>query len=125
MLAEGINKVGQPVRAAIDGILDKYDQLGEKTKSSLSVFRHASAANIVASLGGDLTRAQRLRLETAIRGIGPGGSVPSGQLLAFSAGHATVINGGVHLHGVQDVPAFEGELVKRSQARGHVRRGSR
>jgi hypothetical protein len=34
-----------------------------------------------------------------------------------------VINGGIHLHGVQNVPQLENELAKRTKARAHTRRG--
>jgi hypothetical protein len=41
------------------------------------------------------------------------------------AAGGVVVNGGLHLHGVQNVKQLEDELHKRAKARPHVRRGAR
>jgi hypothetical protein len=42
---------------------------------------------------------------------------------AFAGGHTTVIHGGLHLHGVQDVTAMENALEARAKRRPQPRRG--
>jgi hypothetical protein len=58
--------------------------------------------------------------------VGASTLIPSraGDLDRSIAAAGITINGGVHLHGVQDVPAFENALTKRGKQRAHRRRGS-
>jgi hypothetical protein len=44
---------------------------------------------------------------------------------AHPAGSGVVVNGGIHLHGVQNVKQLEEELAKRRKQRAHARRGTR
>jgi hypothetical protein len=78
-------------------------------------FEHVSSAALTRGLG--LSAGVRRTLETRIAQVGPGGSAPRrGAAFALAAGGVTV-NGGVHLHGVQNVRQLEDELSKRARSR--------
>ena len=93
------------------------------TQSTRKLFRHLNATAFVNQFGANLTREQKRRLEIGLAMTGPGGTLPAGHSGQFTAG--VTINGGVHMHGVQDVPGLENQIAKRAKARPHVRRGAR
>jgi hypothetical protein len=78
---------------------------------------------LIKSLGLDLTADQIKRLSGVFSALGPGGTLPGTRSAAFAQAGATTINGGIHLHGIQDVPALESALAKRSKRRTPSRRG--
>jgi hypothetical protein len=84
-------------------------------------FARTSTARLLGGLGLDpaQTRALRARLTQ----VGPGGTVATGSRAFSLAGGVTIHT--VNVHGVQDVAAFENELVKRASKRPVVRRGAR
>jgi hypothetical protein len=76
-----------------------------------------------------LDRDQRRQIAALFAATGPGGTIPGVHVAAFSGQYGPsariTINGGLHLHGIQDVNALETQLTKRAKGRPHVRRGAR
>jgi hypothetical protein len=97
--------------------------LDQANQSSRKLFKTLNATAFVNRFGGGLTREQKRRLEVGLAMTGPGGTLPAGHPGQFTAG--ITIHGGVHMHGVQDVPGLENQLAKRAKARPFVRRGAR
>lgn len=87
------------------------------------LFKHLSGAQFAAEYGAGLTAEQRRRIAVGYAMAGYGGGAPAGRAYQFTSG--VVINGGVHMHGVQDVAGLENQIAKRAKARPHVRRGAR
>jgi hypothetical protein len=128
-LSGGFGQVTEATRKSIQEMFDTINsELDKGLKSTRPYFKHLSAEAIVNQIGGGLTAAQRRRLEIAVAGIGPGGTVPAGSSAAFAgvgASPGIVINGGVHMHGVQDMAALENEIARRARQRSYRRRGAR
>ncbi len=83
-------------------------------------FHRLSAAQLAAQVPG-LSPAQRRALAISLAGSGGG----TGAYFTHPRSGQFVINGGVHLHGVQDVKGLEDELARRAKTRPQVRRGAR
>jgi hypothetical protein len=92
-------------------------------RSSRKLFKRLNATAFLNQFGGTLNREQKRRLRVGLAMMGPGGTLPAGHSGQFTAG--VTIHGGVHMHGVQDVPGLENQIAKRAKARPHVRRGAR
>lgn len=124
VLSGGLGSVGDEVRTKIAQILADLKAQLKQSAVDVTKFHHANPDAIIAAAGLHLTTRQRRRLELAISGIGPGGSVPSfsGQ---FGGAGAINIYGGVQVQGVQNVKALENELAKRAKQRAHQRRSTR
>lgn len=109
---------------AWNAIADINDQLKKKATVDQTKFRHVGTDRLLGGLGltGDALRAARTRLAQ----LGPGGTIPNrGQAFALAGGTGgIVINGGIHLHGVQDIRKLENELLARQKSRPNKRRGS-
>jgi hypothetical protein len=90
-----------------------------------TLFRPVNANAFIASLGLGLTPDQVRRLRAGVVQFGPGGTLPGQHTGAFALAGGVQINGGVHLHGVQNIKQMEEELAKRAKARPHTRRGAR
>jgi hypothetical protein len=86
-------------------------------------FKRQSADKFIDSLGLGLTTVQQRQLAAGIAARSVGGKVPV-QQRSFGGG-AVIINGGLHLHGVQNMTDLENEFHKRAAARPQVRRGAR
>jgi hypothetical protein len=97
VLSGGLGSVSNEVRSKVKEILD--DLRKQLKQSSVDVTRFHDTAR------GQFTGA----------GARPGGRLAPG----------VTINGGIHLHGVQDVKALENALAKRAKQRAHARRGNR
>jgi hypothetical protein len=95
----------------------------QAAQTSRKLFKRLNATAFVNTFGANLTRDQKRRLEIGLAMTGVGGTLPAGHSGAFTAG--VTIHGGVHRHGVQDVPGLENQIAKRAKARPHVRRGAR
>jgi hypothetical protein len=101
------------------GLLGHIRQVLAGGLGSVSADVRSKIQQILADLKGqlkqssvDVTRFQdTARGQFTLAGAHPGGGL--------------VINGGIHLHGVQDVKALENQLAKRAKQRGHARRGNR
>jgi hypothetical protein len=106
---------------AWNAIADANQTLGEQTKAATTKFQHLDPHRIAAMLGLGASR----YAETIIAMIGRGGTFPGGTAAFATAGGGVHIHGDVHLHGVQDVPAFENEMIKQGRGQPHTRRGSR
>lgn len=113
-------------------IFDARARLAEDLKKQreqergLNQMRLLPVWSILSSAGADLTASQRRRLTRALSGVAAGGvartfAAPG---LALPTGGGMTVHGGIHLHGVQNVPQLENELAKRHKARPHRRRGS-
>lgn len=100
------------------------DQLAGQAKTELTKFRHAGMRAVLSGL--DLTRDQQTALGFRIAQRGPGGSIPGYNSPAFAAsgpqGGTYVINGGLHLHGVQNPRDLEEQLQRRAKQRPRSRR---
>jgi hypothetical protein len=116
-------QAGDAQRDAWNEIGSLNDQLKQQTTGDMTYFKHLSSTRFVDSLGLNLTLAQRRAIESRFSQVGPGGAAPTGTSNQFTAG--ITINGPMHFHGVQDVAGLEDQLMKRANARGHVRRGAR
>lgn len=121
ILAGQFGVVSEAVRAAIDKMYDDIRQKLKDRQGDQTRFRHLSSRAFVDSLGLNLTLAQRRRIEAQFATVGPGGTVPGVRSHQFNAG--ITIHGGLHVHGVQDVPGLENQIVKRAKSRPHTRRG--
>jgi hypothetical protein len=137
VLSGQFGKVGRDVRAAIlqmfadiSGALSGGEGGGPLTKA-----KKLNINTLLAGLGlsEDEIRALRSRLSqltsaTPVTGAGGGGrvGVPAGAAsFGGGLGAALIINGGLHLHGVQNVNQLEAELQKRARRRGGSRGGVR
>lgn len=119
-------------RLGLQGQLDAWNEIGQlndelkqKVQGDLTKFKHVNTAAIVAGLGltADQLRAERVRLAQ----VGAGGTVPGKRTPAFAGatgGGGFTINGGLHLHGVQNLRQLEDELEKRRRSRPSLRRGT-
>jgi hypothetical protein len=117
--ASAIDIVNQ--EKAIQDITKQMAGTGDVTK-----FRHVSATSFLGEYGQGLTPGQRRSIAAGLAAVGPSGTVPTrtGQFALASSSSITV-TGGIHLHGVQNVPQLENELHKRAAARPQTRRGAR
>lgn len=122
VLSGRLGKVSADVRAKVAEMLANIrEQLRQHSaKVAHTPFVKANVDAILAGLG--LSPRQQRSLRIRFAAVGPGGTVatPSGQ---FAHAGTVTINGGVHLHGVQDVKGMEAALMKRSRQRAHSRRG--
>jgi hypothetical protein len=96
-----------------------------RDQSGGTLFRPVNANAFIQSLGLGLSPDQVRRLRAGIVQFGPGGTLPGQHTGAFALAGGVQINGGVHLHGVQNTKQMEEELAKRAKARPHTRRGAR
>lgn len=89
--------------------------------------RVISSEQVLASLGLRLGPAQERHALQMLSMYGRGGGhwrlPPGGRSPAFAAGRGVVVNGDVHVYGVEDIGKLENKLTKRQAARAHVRRG--
>jgi len=114
------------VRRTVKGMLDDLEgQL--KDRPGKVGFAQASPNKLASLLlpGGSV--AERRQLAARLSQIGPGGTVRTGRSPAFALAGATggiTIQGGVHLHGVQNVRELEDNLARRASQRARVRRGA-
>jgi hypothetical protein len=103
----------------------RYDNL-HKAKAATSsdrlsdLFVKQSPEKLAAWLGlaGDRTAIAKLAT------LGRGNRLATGRSTAFAGSSSVVINGDVHVHGVQDPRAFEAAMAKRAKGRPSVRRGA-
>jgi hypothetical protein len=66
-----------------------------------------------------------LRTARAVRGLTTLGAGTVGPTQQFALAGGVTVHGDVHVHGIQDVKAFEEALMKRSKQRAHPRRSTR
>jgi hypothetical protein len=119
-----IASINDQLKSSANDATDKAATTADQAaRSSLRLFHRLSASGFVNRFGSGLSGAQKRRLEVGFAMTGPGGTLPVGRSGQFTAG--LVINGGVHMHGVQDVAGLENELAKRAKARPAIRRGTR
>jgi hypothetical protein len=120
--------VGDAVRAWIQSYLDPLKQGAGKANLAWAQFHKVSAQGLEDVLGLRLSDTQRRRLNEVVAAMGRHGTVPGLSSMAFAtagaAGGGIVVNGDVHVHGVQDVGRFEDALTRRAKQRPHRRRGS-
>lgn len=112
------------IRTEMQSLLANLEQ---QLKGHAEKFAKVNADSILNSIPG-LTAAQKKLLRSSIDQIGPGGTVPGGRSPAFARAGAgssggLTINGGIHLHGVQNVKQLEAELIKTKQRRASMRGG--
>lgn len=124
VLSGNLGAVGRDVRAKIKQLLDQIDDDLKKRGGDTTAFRHIATDRIVAGLG--LTPEQARRVKARLSQVGPGGTIPStSPQFALAGGSSLTVNGGLHLHGIQDMRALESEFAKRAKQRPTVRRGVR
>lgn len=122
VLAGGLGAVGRDVRSKVKDILDGItqqlkDHLGDQTK-----FRHISSNAILASLG--LTPEQLRQIRPILGQLGAGGAIPQRSTqFGLAGGGGFTVNGGLHLHGIQDMRKLEAEMARRNRSRANTRRG--
>lgn len=110
---------------AWDTIKNINDQLTGQITGDQTKFKHVSASTLLKGLG--LTAAQIRELKPVLATIGAGGTVPALRTPAFALAHGsagTTVNIQNFHSSAVDVAALESELVKRSQRRSHIRRGT-
>jgi len=119
------DQAAQAAQAGKDATDKALADVTQANRNTRKLFKTLNATAFVNQFGADLTRGQKRRLEVGLAMMGPGGTIPrgAGRGGQFTAG--VTINGGVHMHGVQDVPGLENQIAKRAKARPHVRRGAR
>lgn len=127
ILADALVPVPEVIRAKMQTLLSGLEQQLKDHTATVQKFAKINADSILDSIPG-LSAAQKKLLRSGIDQIGPGGTVPGGRSPAFArAGAGTsggiTINGGIHLHGVQDVKGLEAELLKRKGRRASMRGG--
>lgn len=123
VLSGGLGAVGRDVRDKVKQILDGLDQQLKDHAGDQTKFRHISTANLLAGLGlsPEQLRVARIRLAQ----VGPGATAPAAQpAFGLAGGGGLTINGGLHLHGVQNIRQLEDELEKRARSRAAIRRGA-
>jgi hypothetical protein len=134
-LRELVKKQGMTFKLARDlfdvetRIADVQKKIADERKKNRKYQqqRVVSSEQVLASLGLRLGPAQERHALQMISMYGRGGghwrAPPGGRSPAFGAGRGVVVNGDVHVHGVQDIGKLENQLAKRQGARAHVRRG--
>jgi hypothetical protein len=126
VLSGAFGAVGEQVRSKIDEIFKGWADELKKGRDNLETsFRPVDANKFIAGLGLGLTPDQVRRLRAGIVTLGPHATAPTQHTGAFALAGGVTINGGMHLHGVQDMSRFEAELQKRAHGRPHPRRGAR
>jgi hypothetical protein len=126
VLSGAFGAVGDQVRSKIDEIFKGWSDELKKGRDDLATkFRPVDANKFIAGLGLGLTPDQVKRLRAGIVTLGPHATAPTHHTGAFALAGGVTVNGGVHLHGVQDMSRFEAELQKRAHGRPHPRRGAR
>lgn len=125
-LNDSLDGMGADVRSKVGSILaDFWNQLNKGNKGDVMKFQRESTQQLVKRLGWNLTPQQTAQLRTAIAVRGPRGEAPTPGAQGALAGAGVVIQGDLHLHGVQDVPGMENQLHKRAKGRPATRRGAR
>jgi hypothetical protein len=88
-------------------------------------FRGFDANKFIQQLGLNLNPAEVRRLRAGVVQIGAGGTLPVHHTQAFALAGGMTINGGLHLHGVQDPKQLQDALTKHAKTQPHPRRGAR
>jgi hypothetical protein len=104
-------------------MLDDIDQqLRNASSGPATRFRHVEASKILGALGLPADRSS----VDILSAFGRGWTLPQpSRAFAAVGGGGVVITGDVHVHGVQDVNAFEDAMVKAGRGKAHQRRGAR
>jgi hypothetical protein len=123
-----LEEVGGKISEILDGILDKTKKLGQATP-----FKHISGQKFVEGLGLNLTPEQKKRLEVGFATVGAGGTVPGARSTQFTGagakpGQFLAQSRAIHIENFHssapDMPRIENEIVRRTKARPHTRRGN-
>ena len=124
VLTGGLGVVGRDLRLKIKQILDEIDNDLKERGNDVTKFRHVSTDRLIAGLG--LSREQALAVKNRIAAVGPNGTLPAASAqFALAGGTTLTVNGGLHLHNVNDIRQLESQFTKRAKARATVRRGAR
>lgn len=131
VLSGGLGVVGQQVRAKVQSIIDGLNNQLKNNAGNLSKFQHVASASLLAGLG--LSPDQIKALRSRITQLGPDGTAPAhgpAFALAGAGGSGSsqgsggvTINGGLHLHGIQNPKQMEAALIKLKSRRAPRRTG--
>jgi hypothetical protein len=123
LFGKDAHQLTKDVRATIKQLLDGInDELKSASGDRRTKFRVLDAGKLLGGLGlsPDQLRAARGRIAQ----IGRDGRVPrAGGAFGVAPAGAVIVNGGVHLHGVQDVKGLADALDKHGKQRSGTRRG--
>ena len=126
-LVPGVRSLRQRAEAMRKSIEDTFLDTG-KNRRLISAIRKVLAAGPGAVSEAVRAKIQQLLDDLArqrkqfVSDAGLRQRTPSGQFVGAGARGHLVINGGVHLHGIQNVKEFEEALARRSGQRVHPRR---